>query len=72
MRSTMLIGVILVVLGGFLFVRGGTFTTQKDVVKIGDVKVTAPDDHTVPGWVAPVVVIAGFGLLIFGGIPRKT
>ncbi len=71
MRSTMLVGIILVLLGGFLFVRGGSFTTQKDIVKVGDVKITAPDDHTVPNWVGPVVALAGLGLLVFGGVQKK-
>lgn len=71
MRAPILAGIILVLIGGFLLVRGGTFTTQKDIIKVGDVKVTAPDDHSVPNWVAPVVVIAGLGLIVFGGVPRK-
>ena len=71
MRSTIIGGIVLILVGVVLFARGGTFTTQKDVIKIGDVKVTAPDDHTVPNWVAPVVVLAGIGLIAFGGATRK-
>jgi hypothetical protein len=71
MRSTIIGGIVLILVGVVLFARGGTFTTRKDVIKVGDVKVTAPDDHTVPNWVAPVVVLAGIGLIAFGGLPRK-
>lgn len=71
MRPNVLIGIVLVVIGGFLFFRGGSFTTQKEVLKVGDVKVTAPDEHSVPNWVPPLAVIAGFGVIIFGGMQKK-
>ena len=72
MRPNILIGIVLVVIGAFLFYRGGSFTTQKKVLEVGDVKVTAPDEHSVPNWIAPVAVIAGFGLIIFGGMQKRT
>ena len=72
MRPNILIGIVLVVVGGILFFRGGSFTTRKEVLEVGDVKVTAPDEHSVPNWIAPVAVIAGFGLIIFGGMPRRS
>lgn len=71
MRPYVLIGVLLAVIGGFLFFRGGTFTTRKDVIDIGDVKVTAPDDHSVPNWVPPLLVVGGLGLVVFGSMQKQ-
>lgn len=52
MRPSLIAGIALIVLGVFLLVRGGSFTTQKDVVKVGDVKLTADEKQSIPPWVA--------------------
>jgi hypothetical protein len=71
MRPNLMIGIVLVVIGGILFFRGGGFTTQKEVLEVGDVKVTAPDHHSVPNWLPPLAVIGGFGLIVFGGMQKR-
>ncbi len=45
-------GIALVCPGIFLLVRGGSLTTPKEVVKIGDVKLTADEKQSIPPWVA--------------------
>jgi hypothetical protein len=70
MRPLMLIGIVLIAIGGFLFYQGGSFTTQKKVLEIGDVKVTAPDQHSVPTWAAGIAVLAGVGLIVAGAQRR--
>jgi hypothetical protein len=72
MRPNLLIGIVLIVFGGILFFRGGSFTTRKEVLEVGDVKVTAPDKHSVPNWLPPLAVIGGFGLIVFGGMQKRT
>jgi len=70
MRPTLIAGIALIVLGIFLLVRGGTFTTQKDVVKVGDVKLTADEKQSIPPWVGYVGIAAGAGLLLAGARKR--
>jgi hypothetical protein len=41
-------GIALLLLGVFLLIRGGSFTTQRDVVKVGDVKLTANERQSIP------------------------
>jgi hypothetical protein len=70
MRPLLLVGVLLIGLGGYLLFTGGTFTTRKQILDFGDVKVTAPDEHTVPRWVAGVAVLVGLGLVVVGAQRR--
>ncbi|MBP6444565.1 MAG: hypothetical protein KA267_11120 [Gemmatimonadales bacterium] len=66
MRPLSLLGIALICVGAFLLIRGGTFTTRKDVLKVGDVKVTADDEQTIPPWVGGVAVIAGVVVVAAG------
>ncbi len=66
MRPSSIIGVLLALLGIFVLVRGGGFTTRKDVVKVGDVKLTAPEEHAVPPWTGAVALVAGVAMAAAG------
>ena len=66
MRPMSIAGIALLCLGLFLLFRGGSFTTQKEVVKVGDVKLTANERQSIPPWAAGLGIIAGSGLLIAG------
>jgi hypothetical protein len=70
MRPLVLIGIILIAVGGFLFYNGGTVTTRKKVLEIGDVQVTAPEDHTLPKWTAGAAVLAGIVIVVVGAQQR--
>lgn len=66
MRPLVLLGLFLLVIGGFLFYKGGAFTTREKVVEVGDLRVTAPEKHSVPLWVAGAAVVVGLGLTAAG------
>lgn len=66
MRPNLIAGIALIVLSVFLLVRGGSFTTRKDVVKVGDVKLTADDKQSIPPWVAYIGIAAGAVLVLSG------
>jgi hypothetical protein len=70
MRPMLVAGIALICLGLFLLLRGGSFTTQRDVVKVGDVKLTASEHRSVPPWAAGLGIILGSGLL-FAGTRRR-
>lgn len=69
MRVISLLGLVLMAIGVYVLVQGG-FTTRKDVVDIGAVKVTADDRHDVPNWAGIAAVVAG-GLLVVSGLRKK-
>lgn len=66
MKPILILGVVLLVLGAVVLVRGGTFTTRRDVVKLGDVKITADEQHPISPWVGGILVLAGVGTLVAG------
>lgn len=70
MRPLMIAGLVLLALGAFVLVRGGSFTTRKEVLKVGDVKVTANERQSLPPWVGGVALLAGAGLLVAGARKR--
>lgn len=66
MRPLVLLGLFLLVIGGFLFYQGGALTTREKVVEVGDVRVTAPEKHSVPLWIAGAAVVVGLGFTAAG------
>lgn len=68
------IGVVLIVAGiaGFAYPRY-TYTQDKEIVKVGDVKVTAPEDQTLH--ISPIlsglVLALGVGIIAVGLIRRR-
>jgi hypothetical protein len=70
MRHFIVTGVLLLGLGAFLLLRGGSFTSRRDVLKVGDVKVTANERHAIPPWVGGAAVLAGAVLLVAGARKR--
>jgi hypothetical protein len=66
MRPLVLLGLLLMAIGGFVLYNGGSFTTRKKLVEVGDVKVTAPDKHAVPDWASGAVMVLGLGLVVTG------
>ncbi len=70
MRSSLLAGIIIAGLGAFVLLRGASFTSRHDVLKIGDVKVSADEQKTVPTWVGGVALVVGFGLIAAGARKR--
>jgi hypothetical protein len=61
----------LVIIGAFLFFRGGSFSTREDVLKVGDLKVSTEERHTIEPWVAGAAVVGGIVLLVAGAAARK-
>ncbi len=66
MRPVIIAGIVLLGLGVFLLFKGGTFTSRRDVLKVGDVKVTADQQQSIPPWAGWVVVTAGLGCILIG------
>ncbi len=70
MRPLVLIGIIVAIIGGIVMYNGGSFTTRKKLVEIGDVKITGPEEHSIPQWAAGVAILAGLGLVVVGSQRR--
>lgn len=70
MRPAGIVGIILIILGAFVLLRGASYTTKRDVLKVGDVKVTADEQQTIPPWAGVLGIVAGAGLLVAGAKKR--
>ena len=63
---SMVAGIVLLGLGGFVLLRGANFTTRRDVLEVGDVKITASESRTIPPWAGGVALVAGLALVAVG------
>ncbi len=66
MRQSILAGIVLLGLGAFVLLRGASFTSRRDVLKIGDVKVTADEQHSIPPWAGGAAMLVGAALIVAG------
>ncbi|MFN2316471.1 MAG: CV_2116 domain-containing protein [Gemmatimonadales bacterium] len=65
-RPSLIAGIVLLLLGVFLLVRGGSFTSREDVLSVGDLQITAEERQTIPAWVGVGVLVAGAAVLLVG------
>ncbi|HET9041040.1 MAG TPA: hypothetical protein VFN40_12760 [Gemmatimonadales bacterium] len=70
MRPLTLAGLVLLVLGGFVLLRGLSYTSQKSVLKVGDFQATMEEHRTVPAWIGAAAVAGGIVLLVAGSRRR--
>ena len=66
MKPLPMVGVLLVVFGAFVVFKGLTYKSQSDVVKIGDLEISAEQRRSIPTWVGVVG-----GLLLIAGVGRR-
>jgi hypothetical protein len=66
MRPLALAGLVLLVLGGFILLRGLSFTSQKSVFEVGDFKASLEERREVPAWAGALAAAGGLVLLVAG------
>ena len=62
----LVVGIVMIGFGAFVLLQGADFTTKRDVLRVGDVKITADQKQSVPPWAAGVAVAAGIVILVGG------
>lgn len=71
MRPLTIAGIILIAIGAFVLIRGASFTSRREVLKVGDVKVSAEEQQFIPPWAGWLAIVAG-GALAVAGARRRT
>lgn len=71
MPLRLLLGVLLILFGGYTLARGFHYTTRKDVVDLGGVRVSTDNQTDVPRWVGGGLALAGLVLVFSGGRRRQ-
>jgi len=65
MRGSVMLGIALIVVGAAVYFRGG-FTTKREVLKVGDLSVSAEERNPIAPWAAGLAVVAGIALVATG------
>lgn len=66
MRPYLIAGIALLGLGIFVLLLGASFTTRRDVVSVGDMKITANQQQSIPPWVGGAALVAGLAIIVVG------
>jgi drug/metabolite transporter (DMT)-like permease len=67
MKPLAIAGLILAVLGAVIVFRGLSYGSQRSVMRVGDVQVSAEAERAIPAWVGAVAIVGGL-LLVVGGV----
>lgn len=70
MKPLTIAGIVLVVVGAFVLVKGLSYTSQSSVLKVGDLQVSAEEHHMIPAWVGGVAIVGGL-VLVGAGLGRR-
>ena len=70
MRLYTFAGIALIIGAAVVLYRGGTFTTNRSVLSVGPVTVSAEEQHPIRPWVAGLALLGGVALLVTG-VRRK-
>jgi hypothetical protein len=67
MKPSLIIGIVLVLLGGFVLVRGLSYTSDRHELKVGDFKASVEEKRAIPTWVGALAIVGGLALVVAGG-----
>lgn len=70
MKPLVIAGIAIVGLGGFVLLKGLTYRSQSNVLKVGDLQVSAEERRTIPTWVGALGIVGGL-VLIGAGVGRR-
>lgn len=64
MRIGLLLGVVLIGLGAWVVSGKATYSTKRDVLRIGEMEASVQEKRAVPGWVGYLVLAGGVVVLV--------
>ena len=71
MKALTLIGVLAILAGGYVLVRGMSFTKSRNVVEVGPFSAAVEEKQAVPTWVGGLAVGVGLAMVIAGAGRRS-
>jgi len=72
MKPIVIVGIVVALLGAFAVLSDGlSFGTDRSVIRVGDLEVSAQERWTVPVWVGGVAIVGGLLLVGFGALDRR-
>jgi hypothetical protein len=70
MKPTVIAGIVIAGLGAYVLVKGLSYGSQSNVLKVGDLQVSAEEHRMVPAWVGGLAVVGGL-VLIGAGVGKR-
>jgi hypothetical protein len=70
MKPTVIAGIVIAGLGAYVLVKGLSYGSQSNVLKVGDLQITAEEQRMVPAWVGGAAVVGGL-VLIGAGVRKR-
>ena len=61
---------VLAALGAFILLKGLSYGSQRSVMRVGDLQVSAESQRVVPTWVGWIAIVGG-AALIGAGVRRR-
>jgi hypothetical protein len=66
MRVLQIIGAILILGGLYVLIKSPSYSSEKSVLKIGEVEAKVSQEHAIPPWAGGAAVVAGVVLIVIG------
>jgi hypothetical protein len=66
MRILQIIGALLIAAGLFVLIKSPSYSSEKSVLKIGDVEAKVAQEHAIPAWAGGAALAAGVVLIVVG------
>jgi hypothetical protein len=70
MKPLVIAGIVVVGLGAFVLLKGLTYSSRSNVLKVGDVQISAEEQRTIPAWVGGVAIVGGL-VMVGAGVGKR-
>jgi hypothetical protein len=61
-----IVGALLIAAGLFVLIKTPTYSSEKSVLKIGDLEAKVSQEHAIPPWAGGAAVAVGVVLIVVG------
>jgi len=72
MRPMTFVGILLLLVGGFVAFRGLSYRSDHSVLKVGDVEAKVEERHAIPAWVGGILLAGGIVMIVAGARGRRS
>lgn len=70
MRPLTLLGIVAIIFGAFVLIRGVAFTSDREVLDIGGIEASVEERRAIPTWAGGLALVVGIGLVVAGSRKR--
>jgi len=67
MKTGVIVGIILIAAGIYVVAGQGSYSSNREVLKIGGLEASIKESHLIPPWTGAIAIAVG-GVLVFAGL----